>query len=167
MTKKSLSDLLREEVQQTVTEANMPPVESLASPPPPPPEMEELGQALTAERNQNKDLQQQINTLTSSEHLNSQRLEQIEAQLQQSQQKNALLQGELDHLAVVAQQLSAAQMQIRELEKTITELERQLGDRQIVPSNTHLVAYQVPPARYFPPHQPSAYLSNEEIGWFD
>jgi septal ring factor EnvC (AmiA/AmiB activator) len=167
MTKKSLSDLLREEVQQTVTEAKMPSVESSASPATLPPETAELGEALTAERTKNKDLQQQINNLTSSEHQNHQRLEQLEAQLQQSQQKNALLQGELDHLSGVAQQLSAAQMQIGELERTITELEQQLGDRQIVPSNTHLVAYQVPPARYFPPHQPSAYLSNEEIGWFD
>jgi len=167
MTKKSLSDLLREEVQQTATEAKTPSVESFVSPPTPPPEMEELGQALTAERTKNKNLQQQINNLTSSEHQNNQRLEQLEAQLQQSQQKNALLQGEIDHLSVVAQQLSTAQIQIGELERTITELEQQLGDRQMVSSNTHLVAYQVPPARYFPPHQPSAYLSNEEIGWFD
>lgn len=159
MTKKSLSDLLREEVQQTIPETKITSAPS---------QLQELNQALTEERHKNKTLEQQIQALITSAQEHSQKVTQLEAQLNQTQQENALLKRDLEGFAAVTQQLSATQLQVIQLEKTMESLEQQLGDRQEVLAPVNLVAYQTPTGPYVAaPHQPSSHLSNEEIGWFD
>jgi chromosome segregation ATPase len=195
MSKKSLSDLLREEAQESPVSSADPSPSGETSPPNPPREQDhkstefnqlqsQLNQAqaqvnslkadLQQEKSHGEDLKRQLGNYQKADQKQAKALETaqqtiktLEKTLKQEQSTVKTLQKELQAIAERHTDLETEKLLVDKLHRKIQDLETRLAETQSPPPLTLAVRPSAMPSRYIAPVQPPSHLTDEDIGWFD
>ena len=190
MAKKSLSDVLREEMKpQDSTESNAPSVEiapleknedsAIASANE---KITNLAAELATEKRENKTLQSQLektNQLINQLEEQKALVKKLTTDLKQTNNTQKLLETEKEKVKIMTEKIKILEQELVEKKALVTKLYGELQQAQQKPLETPIYAKLVvksePSAiiparrigRYVAPAQPPVTLSDEVIGWFD
>jgi chromosome segregation ATPase len=173
MARKSLSDLLKQEVKaqsQPELNAGISPVpESTPEASVPEPtadllqlkaQLDSIKAALQAEKSQGQKLKEQLQ----QEKKAQEKVKQLEQSLKQEQARVKELQNEVQLVEKLQTELKEEKNLVGKLYSKIQDLEEDLAP----PVSTAITIFpRAMPARYVAPKQPPTNLSDEDIGWFD